>query len=315
MQKVIITGAAGFCARHLVSRLRRTESVFIYGTDIGKAKPDNMSLDSYCQVDITDPEQVKELIRQFRPDWIFHLAGLVGNANDADIYRVNVSGTINLLDAYCRFAPEASLLLVGSAAEYGSVTSDLLPVTEELVCKPVGAYGISKYAVTMAGLDLASRHNKKIVIARPFNIIGPGISSNLVLGAILNRIKLALTSQVAPVVKIGNVASARDFIAVEDVVDAYVRMIKGNFWGKIFNICSGQPYTIQSLIDKLVNISTRQIAFEIDPGLYRSTDPPIFYGSCEKARLAFNFNPNVSIESALASAWNYVIKEVENCEL
>lgn len=315
MQKVLITGVSGFCASHLVTRLRKTESVFICGTDISKVKPVNMPLDSYRQVDITDSGQLIELVQQLRPDWIFHLAGLVGNANVADIYRVNVSGTINLLDAYCRFAPEASLLLVGSAAEYGSVTSDVLPVTEEQACNPVGAYGISKYAVTMAGLDFASRYNKKIVIARPFNIIGTGISSNLVLGAVLNRIKQALVNQVDPVVKIGNVASARDFIAVEDVVDAYVQMIQGDYWGEIFNICSGQPRTIQSLIEQLVSISARPITFETDSELYRSTDPPLFYGNCEKARRAFNFNPTVSIESALVSAWSYAMEEVGNCGL
>ena len=239
MQKVLITGVGGFCASHLVTRLRKTESVFICGTDISKVKPVNVPLDSYRQVDITDPGQVIELVQQFQPDWIFHLAGLVGNANVADIYHVNVSGTINLLDAYCRFAPEASMLLVGSAAEYGPVTSDLLPVTEEQACNPMGTYGISKYAVTMAGLDFAHRYNKKIVIARPFNIIGAGISSNLVLGAVLERIKQALANPGAPVIKIGNVASARDFIAVEDVVEAYVQLIKGDYWGEIFNICSG----------------------------------------------------------------------------
>lgn len=313
MRRILITGAGGFCACHLVSRLRKTESVFICGTDLGKEKPVNVQLDSYRQMDITDAEQVMELVQQFRPDWIFHLAGLVGNDNAADIYRVNFSGTINLLDAYCRFAPDASLLLVGSAAEYGPVAADLQPVTEEQACNPIGTYGISKYAATMAGLDFANRYNKKIVIARPFNIIGAGISSNLVLGAVLKRIRQALANPGDPVVKIGNVASARDFIAVEDVVEAYVQLIQGAYWGEIFNICSGLPQTIQEMLGKLVRNSPRPITFETDPELYRATDPPSFYGSNEKARRAFCFNPQVSIDTALISAWNHIMKEADNC--
>lgn len=313
IRKVLITGAGGFCACHLVNKLRKTEPIFICGTDLRIDRPVHVPLDSYVPGDITGAKHIMELVQQVQPDWIFHLAGLVGDANPVNIYRVNVLGTINLLEAFYRFAPEARMLLVGSAAEYGPVASGCLPVTEDQACNPVGTYGISKYAATMVGLDFARRYTKKIVIARPFNIIGAGVSSSLVLGAVLNRIKQALACIGDPVVKIGNMASVRDFIAVEDVVDAYIEMIQGNYWGEIFNICSGQPQTIQAILDQLVKNSPRPITFETDPDLYRSTDLPSFYGSNEKARRTFSFNPIVSIETALISAWNYIMKEADSC--
>lgn len=313
MCKVLITGAGGFCARHLAIKLRKINGIFICGTGRNKDRPGFVSLDSYVPADITDAKQVSELVRQIRPDWIFHLAGLIGDATVSDIYRVNILGTINLLEAFCQYAPEARVLLVGSAAEYGPVPSSGMPVTEKQSCSPVGAYAISKYASTMAGLEFANRFNKKVVIARPFNIIGAGVSSSVVIGAVLGRLKKSLADSGDSIVKIGNTKSVRDFIAVEDVVNAYVQMIQGNYWGEIFNICSGQPQPIQTILDQLAKNSPKLITFETDSTLYKATDLPSFYGSNEKAQQAFCFKPNISIEAALVSAWNYTMNEDDSC--
>lgn len=309
MRKVLITGASGFCARHLVARLCACGGLHVSGSDLAQVPPPGVVYEQYLPADITDPGQVAELVRRVRPDWVFHLAGVVAGADAANLYRVNVCGTINLLDSFHRYtSADSCLLVVGSAAEYGSVDSSLLPVAETHVCQPCTSYGISKYAATMAALDLAKRYGRNVVVARPFNIIGAGVPTGVVLGAVLQRIKAALVHSDNPVVRIGNTSTKRDFIAAEDVADAYVRLMEAERWGEIFNICSGRAQSIQSLLDQLVKFSPCPITFQEDTQLLRSSDHSSFYGSNQKAVEGFGFAPAVSVEDALASAWRHAME-------
>ena len=310
MHNALITGASGFCARHLANRLISEGGIRVIGLDLHAEPPKMVSLDDYIQVDICDFGQLSSAISLIQPDLIFHLAGLVEGAA-ADIYRTNFIGTIHLLESVREYKPDARVLLVGTAAEYGFVEKSDLPVKEDHPCCPVSPYGISKYAATLAGLNYAKRLGMKIVVSRPFNIIGAGVPKSLVVGALLARIKVTLQSQADTVVQVGNLDSRRDFLAVNDVVEAYLRMINGNFWGEVFNICSERAYSIRKIAELLLSHSTCRINMEVDPALVRSSEVDILYGSNEKARRCFGFNPNTDLADALKSSWNYEIERIE----
>ena len=304
MVTALITGVNGFCGRYLVKRLLDERSNHVVGLDIHSDSFIRHSSYNYVQVDISNYEKLSSAIFQIQPDLVFHLAGLVRGA-PADIYRVNFQGAVNLLESVHTIKSDARVLIVGSAAEYGYIDKSDLPVTEEYPCRPFGPYGLSKYCATMVGLDYARRLGMKVVIARPFNIIGAGIPESFVVGALLTRIKKALQTQEKPVVKVGNLDSERDFVSADDVVEAYLRMINGNFWGETFNICSGQAYSIRKVAGMLLSHSARPIRLEFDPALGRSSEVDIAYGSNEKARRCFDFNPNTNIEEMLRIAWEY----------
>jgi GDP-4-dehydro-6-deoxy-D-mannose reductase len=143
----------------------------------------------------------------------------------------------------------------------------------------------------------------KITVARPFNIVGGGIPRHLVVGAILCRAREALRSSEQPVVRVGNLESERDFVAVRDVVDAYLRMVRGGYWGQVFNLCSGQPRSVRSMVELLLAHSKKHFRLETDVSLVRSSEPKILYGDSTKAYRAFGFKPSVPIEEALREAW------------
>lgn len=304
--RALVIGAHGFSARHLIRRLTEVEGAEVIAVDIPADAPDSANIAAYVSRDIGDESAVNLLMESARPDWVFNLAGVTGGSSTA-VYRSNLLGPIHILDAVRAHAPDAGVLLVGSAAEYGTVGPDLLPLTEDALCRPVGDYGISKHAMTLAALDIAARHRLKIVVARPFNLVGPGIPASLVVGAILDRAKKALEGPGEPVVKVGNLDTQRDFVDVEDAVDAYVRMIKGDFWGQVFNICSGKPALIRDVVETLLSHSPRPIRLEVDPALVRPSDNPVVYGSHEKAKLAFDFEPTISLADSLTHAWDYAI--------
>jgi len=307
MIKALIFGANSFSGKHLAAKLADMPEMRVYGADI---VPGSGSFDEFAIVDIGDREQVGKIVNEVQPNWVFNLAGLV-NGSAEDIYQTNVMGTVYLLEAVQTHVPKASVLLVGSSAEYGMVASENLPVTEDLECKPVGAYGTSKFAATIVGQSYVRQYNLKIVIARPFNIIGAGIPERLVLGAIINRAKKVLAMPGEPVVKVGNLDSQRDFVDIADVVDSYIAMLKSEQWGEIFNVCSGKPYPVRGVVEMALARSPRAIKIEIDPALSRPIDLPVLYGSYEKASKAFGFEPKISIEESVSAAWNHAMEKVK----
>lgn len=306
MKTVLITGAGGFCARHLVAKLRETNEFTIVGTDLAAYDPRLDSFDRYERIDIRDVVAVESLLIDAKPDLVFHLAGLTrGDARD--IYAVNVGGTANLLEALKNNLPGTRILVVGSAAEYGRLDASDVSVTEEYTCKPEGPYAISKHSASTMAQDYALR-GMKIVIARPYNITGAGMPSSLVLGAIIERAREALRTGIAePSIQIGNLDTQRDFIAVEDVVDAYIQMIELDYWGEIFNICSGVPISIRRLVDAALANSSRPINLIVDPDLVRANDVPVSYGNFEKAHRLLGFEPKIGLEESLRAAWNHVM--------
>lgn len=299
---ILITGAGGFTATHLIQRLRLEGDVFLAGTDALTAVANSYSLDSYLRADLTDFGQVLQVIQKTKPDWIFNLAGMA-RGSGPDLYRVNLLGALNVIEAAKAAAPHAALLLIGSAAEYGIWPASHMPLSEEHECQPVGAYGLSKYAMTLAAQDYA-RAGTKVAVARPFNLIGAGMPTNLVAGAIAQRIKTALANGDSAIT-VGNIATERDFVAIEDAVDAYVKLLRAGEWGQVFNICSGHASSIQEVLETLLSFSPRPIAVVEDESLKRPNDPLSVVGDATKARRAVGFSPRIGLHESLLAAWNY----------
>jgi GDP-4-dehydro-6-deoxy-D-mannose reductase len=305
--RALVTGAAGFCGKHLALRLSQEAEVVIGGLDVVTPSVTGFPFDEFYKTDITDSVAVSAAIGEFRPDFLFHLAGTGGgssseNGAEATIYSVNTVGAITVLEAVLNYAPECTVLIAGSAAEYG-LAADTLPVTENTRCCPESAYGISKYAATQAALAFRHRFGINVVITRAFNIIGPGIPRSMLVGALIDRARRALREPEVAVVEIGDVASERDFVAVTDVVDAYIRLARGRFWGEVFNICSGRPCSVRAVAEMLLANASRPIALKINPSLVRSSRARTFYGSHEKATQAIGYHPSTNLQEALRATW------------
>ncbi len=307
MRVGLITGCNGFCGTHLARRLRAEGGIRILGAGRSPAPSGTENLDDYIRADVCDQDQVANLVHKAKPDFVFHLAGLADGAA-ADIYRTNLLSVLYFLDSLPCHATNARILLVGSAAEYGHVPPENLPATENCPCQPTDHYAVSKHAMTLAALKYAKHFRIKVVVARPFNIIGAGIPPHLLVGAVLSRAKQVLLNGGESVIKIGDLDSERDFVAVEDVAEAYLRMVLGSYWGEVFNLCSGRPSTVRSVVSLLLSHSKRPMRLETDPYLLRSSEPKIIYGSWEKANRAFGYKPAVSLEDSLRAAWMHEIR-------
>lgn len=308
MPVALVTGVNGFCGRHLVRRLRKERSLRIVGTGRAAPLPGDSAPDDFVRLDLQDEKGVWQLMEDFRPQMVFHLAG-VNTGDPETVYRNNVLATIHLLSAVRRLCPGARVLLVGSAGEYGKVPANEMPIAESHQCRPERSYAVSKHFVALAGLDFA-HSGMHVVVARPFNIVGAGIATTLLVGAFLSRIKLALAHPGVPVMRVGNLQSVRDFVSVDDVVDSYFRMLSGNNSGEIFNLCTGVPHRTGEVLDILLSLADRKIRVEVDPELLRPDEIEVCYGSPEKANRAFGFSPETDLYRILRPAWDAAMHDL-----
>jgi GDP-4-dehydro-6-deoxy-D-mannose reductase len=144
-----------------------------------------------------------------------------------------------------------------------------------------------------------------VTVARPFNIVGAGIGPGLFLGDMLRRIDQSMKTDSSVVLRVGNLQAKRDFIAVEDTVDAYVRLLEGPTSGEVFNICSGVARSMQHVLDLLVKIVPLPVTVRVDPALYKAVDVPISFGSFAKAAHTIGFQPRRDLATSVAQAWRH----------
>lgn len=294
----LVTGVSGFTGVALTRRLEREPQMEIFGADI--RQPEGLPLAKAFVADLADRARVRQMLEESKPNWIFHLAGrLKGNASD--LFQANTQNTVHLLEAASEVVPEARVLLIGSAAEYGFRREwDGVPISESEHCSPQGAYGLSKYAMTLAGLDFNRRTKLSVNIARSFNLIGPNIPNTLLLGALIQRVQEAQTKGESKI-KVGNVSAERDFIDVRDAVEAYVTIMLSEARGEIFNVCAGSATKIQTLVEAALALAPAGMTYEVDQTLLRPDDPKRIIGNGAKLK-ALGFEPALTVAESLRDA-------------
>ena len=240
-KNVWITGAAGFSGKHLIAFLRALpEPLRLIGLDLRPTAPEG--LDLYEQVDLGDEAKLRALAGAQPPDHVIHLAGLLPGAAEADLWRVNVGGTLNLLRALADRGSKIRLVTVGSAAEY----CDFSPrrIREDHPAAGNTPYGRTKWAQSTLARAFGAQTGMKIMVARTFNLIGPGTPQTLVPGALC-----AQFANGHSLIKVGNLTPRRDFIDIRDAVAAYWTVCEKGEPGGIYNICSGKTASIGKLVE------------------------------------------------------------------
>lgn len=301
--RLLIFGINGYTGRYLVKQLIKSKKHIIFGADIHKKALLEEEINLYYKIDISNYEDVYKLISLLEPDQIINLAGINNNDN-SQMFSVNYQGVFNILESVKNYNCNISMLFVGSSAEYGIVSEGDSPISEDYVCNPISFYGITKYAATISIKHYVRNFNLKAVIARPFNIIGGTVPDNLFVGALIKRIKHRILSNSIEPVTVGNVQTFRDFVDVKDVVESYIFLINSNFWGEIFNICSGIPTQILYILNTVISFSDRNITYIIDPELVRADDVLKIYGSNQKLYQFTGFKPSISLVESLKTTWN-----------
>ena len=273
--RALLTGAGGFCGRHLAHYLR-DKDVEVYSMSVNAKRCDTeIRIES-----TTDVQGMCHALSEVSPDFVFHLAGTMHTESSVGLYKTNTLYAVSLLEAMGRLdLTSVPVLMVGTAAELGFVEASDLPLGENHLPMPVSHYGASKLAQTQVGLT-AARMGWPVVVARPFNIIGPGVSKQLVAGRIIDQIFRVPAQSGRVHVALGNIDSTRDFIDVEDVVASYWDLIQtSDAYGKVVNICTGQETSVRELIEHISRLTGLQLVVDEIESQKRINDIPRHVGS------------------------------------
>ena len=289
-----ITGVSGFSGRHLVdAMLAGADRPQIVGLDLAPHGPPGV--DRYQRVDLTRPDEVASVARAAPPRWVIHLAGAMPPASEGQMWLTNVGGTVGLLQglaaAGCR---DTRVVTIGSAAEYQSLSG--APVTEAAAAGGSSAYGRSKWIQTVTALHLGATLGLSTMVVRPFNLIGPGLSNDLVAGWLVDRFAGCAGR---PEISIGNTRSARDFVDIRDAVRAYWLVAQRGQPGEIYNVCSGTVTRIEQLLTWLTQLTGQSPRLKVTANRLRTSDPASVRGDYGKLERATGWRPVIGLTDSL----------------
>jgi GDP-4-dehydro-6-deoxy-D-mannose reductase len=285
--RVLVTGADGFVGRHLIAHLE------VSGDNVTGIDRDH---------DVTNAATMRDLFDDLRPDIIFHLAALthVGDSwqQASEFTRVNVVGTQRVLDAAFAANPESTTLVISSSEVYGVVREEDQPLEESFRVAPANPYSSSKVEAERVAHEAVRTRHQRVVVARPFNHLGPGQSPTFVVPALVTRL-LAARENGDEEVPVGDLSPRRDFSDVRDVVRAYRLLAEFGVSGEIYNVASGHDVSINDIAEQLVAAIAPNVELVVDPSLLRPVEIPVSRGNFDKLHQATGWSPRIALHDSL----------------
>jgi UDP-glucose 4-epimerase len=279
MPKVLITGSRGFIGARLVKRLREAFDVSVVEVDLKNG------LDVTCRETFTGLEAV---------DVVVHLAAdlFVPHAfeNPGQVYRSNILGTVNVLD-YCR-EKNVKRIIYASSYVYGTPVS--LPVSEERETNIQNPYGRSKLIGEMLCAAYFTDYGIVPIILRPFNIYGPGQAEHFLIPRIIRQI---LTEDI---VTVRDLTPRRDYLFVDDVVEAYIQAIFKCFpkQPETFNVGLGRSYSVEEIIVMIQELAgTSKPVIAVGP--VRQHEVPDCFADVTKITNQLSWSPKYNLGDGL----------------
>ena len=262
-------------------------------------------------VDVGDPLAVRGAVELVRPDAVAHLAAQAfvpaSYEDPVHSFGVNAGGTLNVLEAVRAQAQERGsprVLVVSSADVYGAQPPDAYPLRETALPRPKSPYAASKIAAESLAFAYARSYGVDAVVARPFNHVGAGQDPRFAVAAFAAQIA-AVAAGGDPVVRVGNLETARDILDVRDVCEAYALLLEGRGEaGEIYNICSGTATPMREVLRRLIEIAHVAVEVREDTARMRAVDVPVSLGDASKLRAATGWAPRIPLTAALRAVYD-----------
>jgi len=315
MVKYLITGANGFCGRHLADVLDNNGNN-VYG--ISRTIPDALVAQhpnvTYEQCNLIDHTSVYNMLKKIKPDCIFHLAAesSVGSSwkNPVNMMNNNVLSQINIFEAVRELELPTRIIVACSSEEYGLIKESDLPINEKCCFNPLSTYAVSKVSQDMLAYQYYKSYGMDIVRVRSFNLTGPGRPPTYALSSFAYQIAKNEKKMIPNVISVGNLDVKRDYTDVRDAVNGYYELALKAKPGTVYNLCSGKAYDLRELLDVLISFSTTDVNVKKDDSKFRPSDLPIMLGDNTKIKTEIGWIPKIYINTTLNDLLNYWRKYV-----
>lgn len=289
--KVLITGITGMAGSHLAEYLLSRVESEVHGTFRWRSNKDNITgfEKDLClhECELRDPHAVIRLLKEIRPQRIYHLASQSNVAASWNSPREtlvnNITAQLNIFEAIRHLdLLDTRIHVAGSSEEYGLVYEHELPVKETNQLRPLSPYGVSKVAQDTLAYQYYKSYGLHVVRTRAFNQTGPRRGDVFVTSSFARQIAEIETGRKGPVIRVGNLEAKRDFSDIRDVVEAYVIALEQCEPGSVYNIGSGIAFSIKQVLDILLSMSKLVIEVRKDPSRMRPSEVQVLI--CDSSR-------------------------------
>jgi GDP-4-dehydro-6-deoxy-D-mannose reductase len=315
--RYFITGIGGFAGTHLAARLLedghdvqglvRERRRYTGLLELAERHP-RFDVGSLVCGDVADADGMMRVMAEARPDGVFHLAGIAfvprAESDPGLALTVNALGSRHVMAAVHRVAPASRVVIVGSADVYGAAAETGLPIEESCALRPVSTYGLSKAAADMAAFQQWWETGLAVIRARAFNHTGPGQSAAFVCSDFARQVARIERGAAPPVLRVGNLQSARDFSDVRDIVRGYAVLMERGTPGEAYNLCSGETVTIAAIVDCLRAEIRVSFAVVEESTRVRRREIPRVVGNAARAH-ALGWTPTLPLRQTLRDLLNY----------
>lgn len=301
--RVLVTGSGGFVGSHVLGVLRERGFDPIPAGGPGDGPP-------FAPLDVLDLGSVTRVLDETNPEAIVHLAGQASVkqsiSDPLGTLAVNSIGTAHVLEAARthgeRRGQSVRVLVVSSAEVYGRQAPEKMPLAENAETRPVNPYAASKVAAEAYALAWHRSYGLNVIVARPFNHIGPGQDARFVVASFARQLA-AIAAGAPAVMEVGNLEVQRDFLDVRDVAAAYAALLANGRAGEVYNICSGRPVAIREVLRQLITIAHVPVEIRDDPKRKRFADLLILSGNAEKLRSETGWQPQYTLAASLRDVY------------
>ncbi len=315
-KKVLITGAGGFIASHLVECLvqegAQVRAFVRYNSrnDMGMLKwiaPEVFSQVEIIQGDLRDNEAVRRAVRGV--DTVFHLGALIAipysYINPREVIEVNIMGTLNVLMAARDFGIRR-LVHTSTSEVYG--TAQYVPIDEKHPLQGQSPYSASKIGADRIAESFYRSFETPLVILRPFNTFGPRQSMRAVIPTIIAQ---ALTRDE---VKLGSLEPSRDFTFVQDTVQGFLKAAEAEgVLGEEINLGNDNTIRIGDLATRIFNLIGKSPKIIIDPQRIRPGKSEVMklWASNQKAKRLLGWEPRISLDEGLQLTIEWIANHLD----
>jgi GDP-4-dehydro-6-deoxy-D-mannose reductase len=309
MNKYLITGFSGFVSEHFLEYLNdKPTKTEVIGLDIEEPnfeilKFKNVNI-SFIKVNLLDKIEVKDILSIHKPNFILHLASFSSVSyswsNPVESFVNNTNIFLNLIESIRIQKINCRILSVGSSEEYGNVTEDLLPLTEETILDPISPYAVARVSQEMLSKIYVNSYGLDIILTRSFNHIGVNQKEVFVIPSFVEKIltQKKLNKNLISI-NTGNLSIIRDFVDVRDVVRAYDMLFERGIKGEIYNICSGKGNSLKYIVEIISKFLQVKVNIVEDISLFRPNDNEKIVGSFKKIQNTVGWSPKHSLEDSI----------------
>lgn len=305
-KRALVTGAGGFVGQWLCRELVRrgwnvTGSSLTGDPGDALVGPDGHAGVTWRHEDLRHADVAGAAIDAARPDAIFHLAGVsfVPAAGEDPMlaFDANTGIAVRLLNVVRERRTagmlDPAVLLVGSAEQYGRHDASAMPLGEHAECRPRTFYAATKMAQEAFALEAFRSDGVRAVCTRSFNHSGRGQAKGFLIPALVDRVQAA-RGKAGASIAIGNTATVRDFLHVEDVARAYALLVEQGVSGRVYNVCSGEGVSVGELAAEVLRAAGVDAVLVPEDALRRTVDVPFLVGQNDRLREDTGWAPSRS---------------------